>query len=945
MRYRKKGKKIIELDNGSKYEFHWCGMSKKREFGVGVLIKCDVGIVIGETDISDPRLIAFNLKIYGFNIRLVNAYAPTESGSVNHKDIFYRALTKACKKEEKHQKLIVAGDFNATTSVSTQKCKFDGSQIVDDDICNDNGSRLKNLCRNAKLCLLSSFFEYSMENRYTWYSPDGYTKKVLDYALVERFIQQFATSCKSEPDIDFETDHRILITELRTPRTRKARWNDNRQQQVRKKDASRLKNDDTRHQFMSELQDVMANKTLTGKTTDETSESIIYTVNHVARKILPDVEKKKIKETWKLDEELNKLLDDRMQTKLGTARHKELSKLVKKRVWQLRNERLKTEAREINEYAKRRQIEEMYRNIKSTNSAFKDARSSKKCDPKKLKDYFQKHFNQEFENSPLDVVDAEFIGWLQSLSQESLNIKTPDAVEIMNVLKSLKHGKAATDLPAEYIKASIDNPQFLRETVQLYQTIWQTHAIPKSWSHSKLVAIWKGASKGSNTDPSAYRGLQIGSSLAKILVVIIIKRIQEWYEKQLMDQQQGFRKGRGTTDGIYIAKRIHQITDHMKRPVFVLFIDLSAAFDHVPRTVMFESLKKRLPSSHSKKLIDLLEKLYSHTTTALSDAPDHVFEIKTGVRQGGPESPMLFNLYLDFVMRIFLDTCTKSGIKFLNLKYRIPESASNNKRERIGNHDVDWVGYADDLMLAFEKRNDLQLAINILDDTFKKLSLSINTTKTKTMILNHQYAEEMYPNTICMLNGIYIDNVMIFHYLGSCIKYDEPSTGNTEIELRIDCAQNALYQHGKKFFNHDITIKTRVQIMNSIVRSTLTFGCQTWSMSKQHLQRIISAYNSILRKMVKGGFRRKKNSWRFVLKNSDILRICGTEDIESYIRRQQRNYLAHVIRREDVSSIKRLAFNDNPRRPGRSITLKSMVLAHEKADEDEFIRNAIRRMY
>ena len=60
-------------------------------------------------------------------------------------------------------------------------------------------------------------------------------------------------------------------------------------------------------------------------------------------------------------------------------------------------------------------------------------------------------------------------------------------------------------------------------------------------------------------DEKAYRGLQIGSSLCKILIVIIIKRIQKWYELQLTDEQQGFRRGRGTTDGIYIAKRIHTI--------------------------------------------------------------------------------------------------------------------------------------------------------------------------------------------------------------------------------------------------------------------------------------------------------------------------------------------------------------------------------------------------
>ena len=62
----------------------------------------------------------------------------------------------------------------------------------------------------------------------------------------------------------------------------------------------------------------------------------------------------------------------------------------------------------------------------------------------------------------------------------------------------------------------------------------------KSMGHSRLVALWKGPSKGKAYDPATYRGLQIGSTLYKLMVVIIISVYQQWYEKQLLDQQQGF---------------------------------------------------------------------------------------------------------------------------------------------------------------------------------------------------------------------------------------------------------------------------------------------------------------------------------------------------------------------------------------------------------------------
>ena len=121
--------------------------------------------------------------------------------------------------------------------------------------------------------------------------------------------------------------------------------------------------------------------------------------------------------------------------------------------------------------------------------------------------------------------------------------------------------------------------------------------MPEKWGLSRLVALWKGASKGKATDPNAYRGLQIGSTLCKILVIIILERLREWYDENLSDQQQGFRSGRGTTDGIYLVKRLQQVSNITKRKIFALFIDLTAAFDHVNRNWLFASIRQRFPNN------------------------------------------------------------------------------------------------------------------------------------------------------------------------------------------------------------------------------------------------------------------------------------------------------------------------------------------------------------
>ena len=62
-----------------------------------------------------------------------------------------------------------------------------------------------------------------------------------------------------------------------------------------------------------------------------------------------------------------------------------------------------------------------------------------------------------------------------------------------------------------------------------------------------------------------------------------------------------------------------------------------------------------------------------------------------------------------------------------------------------------------------------------------------------------------YPESIAQISETKIENVKIFRYLGSDIKYDQPNTGEADIELRRDCAERKFYQHSKKFFNHSIS--------------------------------------------------------------------------------------------------------------------------------------------
>ena len=221
VRWRGIDSKIIQLDTGEKYEFHWCGHKKKREEGVGILIKVHPDIEISTPDYNDPRVI-INIKVHGLNLRVVNGYAPTDAnGTDKQKQLFYSQLRKAAVKTQKHQKLIVTGDFNATTSIAKHRCFFDGKKVIQDPECSDNGTHLKTFCQNHELCISSTYFKHRMLHRYTWYSNDGKTRKINDYILAEQYVQQYLTDCRVYRSINIESDHRLLKATIRAPTTRK----------------------------------------------------------------------------------------------------------------------------------------------------------------------------------------------------------------------------------------------------------------------------------------------------------------------------------------------------------------------------------------------------------------------------------------------------------------------------------------------------------------------------------------------------------------------------------------------------------------------------------------------------------------------------------------------------------------------------------------------------
>ena len=79
----------------------------------------------------------------------------------------------------------------------------------------------------------------------------------------------------------------------------------------------------------------------------------------------------------------------------------------------------------------------------------------------------------------------------------------------------------------------------------------------------------------------------------------------------------------------------------------------------------------------------------------------------------------------------------------------------------------------------------------------------------------------------------------------------------------------------------------------------------------------------------------------------DILRIAKAEDVSKFVKRQQRNYTAHLARTSNSNPTKQLMFNDDKyRKPGNHAPeLLQQSVKNSGVSRDEFLNRAASRLF
>ena len=89
---------------------------------------------------------------------------------------------------------------------------------------------------------------------------------------------------------------------------------------------------------------------------------------------------------------------------------------------------------------------------------------------------------------------------------------------------------------------------------------------------------------------------------------VILRRLTNVREKQIRENQAGFRPGRGCIDHIFLLSQILEHRHTFRRPTILVFLDLKAAFDSVDRNTIWYCIPQKCVPI---KFVNLLKSLYS----------------------------------------------------------------------------------------------------------------------------------------------------------------------------------------------------------------------------------------------------------------------------------------------------------------------------------------------
>jgi exonuclease III len=908
----------------------WSGLpeGQPRRHGVGLLLNSKWYRCLIDWSAVSERILVVRVRVSsGINASVVVAYSPTDTKATPEevKEAFYLQLEAVMAALPSRDMLVLMGDFNA--QVGTDPKPYGGvmgPHGFGEQQPSENGERLLQLAGALQLRLANTFFKQSSYRTATHRMKDRNKRdvlRVIDYIAVSKRFMSSVTNCRVFRSFDTDSDHNMLVLTMRL-RLSVAKQHSARGQAARPYNCSRLQESAAVQQCfelaMSNQFSRLAGAQMQSAQDEWTQ--LAAAADQAAQKAGLNLKPQQKRRDFALTDATMQKIERKHEAHAAVlsspgdatkAAYREANNAARRAVRKDQERYFKQQALFAERALKagnlavfHKHVQRVFREQQGSSSAaptavlggadgkqlFQSREEVVRCFAEHFADVLNcpANLDQQMQQTIEELVQQLESGQAANLNKQSEAAAEPPTVkEVKDAVDALRNGATpgVDGIAAPMLKLSDTMLKWLHRVIV---AVWQSGKAPVEWKRALLVALYKG--KGERKVRDSYRGISLLSIPGKVYVLVIMAKISSHIDAQLLDTQSAFRKGRGLTDALFTIRQVISKSVAFDQPLFMAFVDLRKAYDSVPRDTLWRIL--RVYGVHTK-LIELLMDLHTGTQAAvrMGGVVSEWFDVHGGVRQGCVIAPLLFNVYMDFVVRQAMAQMPEGcGVKLAynaNGKLQRDVGGSGGSLELLS-----VLLYADDMVLLSPSREELTVMLQAMDKVAASLGLRINASKTEILSIDKDWVEEdgvvQQGPEVVISEGV-VKEVSQFKYLGSVLVAD----GRLDVELKIrkGRALGRFKQFEKMWGTKHLSVVTKVKCYKAYVLPILLFGSECWALTKEQLQVLERVHTSCLRSIL-----RVRLSDRH--RNEHIRKSCGVATLSAYITATRLRWLGHVGRME-----------------------------------------------
>jgi len=343
--------------------------------------------------------------------------------------------------------------------------------------------------------------------------------------------------------------------------------------------------------------------------------------------------------------------------------------------------------------------------------------------------------------------------------------------------------------------------------VVVFNRIWRSKKWPDVWREGDILPLFKGGTGAERTNVNDYRPITLTDSISKLFELVLLQRLTKWCESRclLVEEQGGFRRGRGTLDQIFTLHEIVASRRERRKLTFMAFLDCRRAYDRVWRDGL---LLKLIEAGITGTMFEMLRSMLqmNRRRVVLQGECSDQFETTVGLPQGAVLSPLLYALFIN-------------GL------------AEELKSRGLG---VDFFGrrvgillYADDIVLVAESPEQLQLMLDCASDYAANWQFRFNTKPGKSDVVVAPHKTPV--DRPFLLSGMPLHVSEEYKYLGVEMGKTGKGCWNAYIHRArrnaLSAMQQLLYSVSGRV---PLQLATSVHLFKTLVRPVVEYASAIW---------------------------------------------------------------------------------------------------------------------